>query len=716
MPSIGLISKSFFQSTGFQFHLPWRKKTILAHSLPHSTAAFPHGHRLVKEPTLLPLIESITTLASLRRLPEAFAAFSLLRLQSPSPHLFLRPTSFLFTTTTELHALPAGEQLHAFSISVGLSRDLSILSPLTSFYLSFGLLPAAASVADESPHVLPWKLLISAYTKDGFFTDALAAYKKMFAVGLVPDCFTYPSLLKACGESGDLNLGREIHRSTGVTGLGSNLFVTNALMSMYIKCGQLGVARKLFDEMPVRDVVSWNSIISGYASRGLWQEAFELFERATEGSSEVNSVTWNAIIGGVVQRGDHFKALTLISKMSDGEPGVDFVTMVVGLNACSRVGKLRLGKEIHGLAIRIVCADHESVRNALITMYSRCKEVETAHVLLQMDKNPSLIARNAMLAGFAVEDRVEDASVLFRAILRSGLRPNYVTVVTILSLCARIANLQHGRELHCYITKQEFSGHRLLWNSLVDMYAKSGRIWVARKVFDGMTDHDEVSYTSLIAGYGMQGEGMEAVILFDEMIGCGVKPDHVSMVTVLSACSHSRLVSEGEELFNKMETIFGIKPRMEHFSCMVDLYARAGCLEKAEEVICKTSCQPTPAMWAALIGACQVYGNTEIGERAAKRLLEMRTDNAGHYVLIANMYAAANCWEELARVRKMMRDVGVRKAPGCAWADLGNGFKPFLVGDRSSPLSPDIYGVLEGLTEQMSDAGYTISEELGYEE
>ncbi|XP_020577104.1 pentatricopeptide repeat-containing protein At1g71490 [Phalaenopsis equestris] len=711
MPSGGLISKPLF-SPPTRFLVPWINKPNLLSLLHHSTAALAHSPRLTKDTTLSPLIESITTLASLRRLPEAFAAFSLLRLHSPSSHLLFHPTHLLLASAADLRSIPSGEQLHAFSISFGLFHRISFLCLLTSFYISTGLLPPAAAIAEESPYALPWKLLISAYVRAGFSGEALAAYHQMFSLGVVPDCFTYPSLLKACGDAGDLELGREIHRSIESSGIGFNLFVTNALVAMYLKCGELDVARKLFDEMPERDVVSWNSIISGYASRGLWKEAFELFERAMEGCSEVNSVTWNTIIGGLLQKGDHVKALKFVSQMRLSKSGVDFVTFVIGLNACSRIGMLRLGKEIHGLAVRLVYDDLESVRNALITMYSRCRDIGTAHLLLQMIKNPSLITWNAMLAGFAIEDRAEEASLLFRKILHSGLQPNYVTVVTILALCARVANLQHGRELHCYIAKHEFGGHLLLWNSLVDMYSKSGRISAARRVFDAMADHDEVSYTSLIAGYGMQGEGSTAVQLFDEMISCGIKPDHVSMVAVLTACSHSRLVSRGETLFNKMESTFGIKPKMEHFSCMVDLYARAGLLEKAEEVINKVPFRPTSAMWSALVGACQVYRNTEIGAKAAMRLLEMKTDNAGHYVLIANMYAAANWWGELAKVRRLMRDEGVRKAPGCAWADLGNGFMPFVVGDRSSPVSPDIYEVLEGLAEQMSDEAFAISVEF----
>jgi len=368
---------------------------------------------------------------------------------------------------------------------------------------------------------------------------------------------------------------------------------------------------------------------------------------------------------------------------------------------CLRAGWLRLGKEIHGLAVRMHCDGIESVSNAVITMYARCKDMERALMLFKMRRCPGLVTWNTMIAGFALSDDAEGASRLFREMVCSDVEPNYVTVVTYLALCARVANLQHGRELHTHIVKHGFKGYRLLWNSLIDMYSKSGRLSVAQNVFDTMDDRDMISYTSMIAGYGMQGRGTVSLRLFNQMIDSGIVPDAIIMVTVLSACSHSGLVDEGEELFDKMVNSFGIKPQMEHYSCMVDLYARAGLLEKAEDLLNQTPFPPTSTMWAALVGACHERGNIIIGERSARRLLEMKTENAGHYVLVANMYAAAGCWNELATVRKLMRDLGVTKAPGLAWADLGNGFTPFLVGDRSNPLAPEIYEVLDELTEQM---------------
>ncbi|XP_062188569.1 pentatricopeptide repeat-containing protein At1g71490-like [Phragmites australis] len=650
------------------------------------------------------LLSSLSTPSAVRLLPVPLLAFSRLRRLLPpaaaATHLLLRPIASLLQHNRS--DLRLGLQLHALSLSLGLSQHSLLLPRLLSLYSHHpSLLPYASTLAVGSTSPQPYNFLISACLSHGLPRHALAAYQEMAENAVLPDAFTYPSVLRACADCGDLAFGRAVHVRAADAGMDGHLFFQNALVSMNAKCGDLVAARRVFDGMGERDVVSWNSIISGYAAAGQWREAVELFRSMRAEGADVNSVTWNTIAGGFIQMHDYRAAIGLIREMVQGGAGVDFVTLVIGLNACSRAGWLRLGKEIHGLAVRMHCNGIENVSNAVITMYARCKDMERSLMLFRMLRCPGLVTWNTMIAGFALSDDAEEASRLFREMVCSDVQPNYVTVVTYLALCARVANLQHGRELHTHIIKHGFKGYRLLWNSLIDMYSKSGRLLVAQNVFDTMDDRDMISYTSMITGYGMQGKGTVALRIFNQMIDSGIMPDDIIMVTVLSACSHSGLVPEGEELFDKMVSSYGIKPQMEHYSCMVDLYARAGLLEKAEEMLNQTPFPATSTMWAALVGACHERGNIIIGERSARRLLEMRTENAGHYVLIANMYAAAGCWNELATVRKLMRDLGVTKAPGLAWADLGNGFTPFLVGDRSNPLAPEIYEVLAELSEQM---------------
>ncbi|XP_073098540.1 pentatricopeptide repeat-containing protein At1g71490-like [Elaeis guineensis] len=395
---------------------------------------------------------------------------------------------------------------------------------------------------------------------------------------------------------------------------------------------------------------------------------------------------------------------------------IDYVTLVIGLKACSRLGAVRVGKEIHGLAIRFHCEKLENVKNALIAMYSRCKNTGDAYIMFRTSAICSLVTWNAMLAGFVHIDQAEQACLLFREMIGCRIWPNYVTVTTVLSPCAHLANIWHVRELHCYVTKLGFEGYQSLWNSLVDMYSKSGRMAAAQRVFDFMKGRDKISNTSLIAGYGLQGKGITALKLFNKMIDCGIEPDHITMVAVLSACSHSGLVIQGQMIFSRMVGLYRIAARVEHCSCMVDLYGRAGLLRKAEEIIDQMPLQPSAAMLATLVEACRVHGNIEIRERHAKKLLEMKSDNPSHYVLIANMHASARCLQELAKLRILMRDMGIRKAPSCSWLDLGNNLYPFQVDITSKQQVNRISFLLWGLADQIRDAGYFGNEEIWFAE
>lgn len=665
------------------------------------------------------LITSIKHLISQGHLPKAFKTLSLVQRHASatgSYDIVLQPVSCLLASCINLKSLAQGKQLHACVIVLGFERHPVMVPKLVNFYSSFNLLADAHVVTENSNilHPLPWNLLVFSYVKNGLFGEALSAYKQMVNRGIRPDNFTYPAVLKACGEKLDLAFGREVHKSIENRPLPWSLFVHNALVAMYGKFGLLDVARDLFDKMPERDAISWNTIISSYAFRGRWKEAFEVFESMRAEGSEVNIITWNTIAGGCLRIGNFVQALKLLSQMRACGIQLDSVGLIIGLGACSHMGVIKLGKEIHSFAVRTGIYELDNFKNALITMYSRCKDLRHAYTMFQLVEDKNIITWNSMLSGYTRMDRAEEASFFFRELLLSGIEPNCVTMASILPLCARVANLQHGKEFHCYIIKREgFGDHLPLWNAIVDMYARSGKVLEAKRVFDSLPKRDEVTYTSMIAGYGMQGEGKAALKLFEEMNRLQIKPDHITMVAVLSACSHSGLLIQGKMLFEQMLSVYGISPRLEHYACMVDLFGRAGLLNTAKNTITRMPYNPTPAMWATLIGACRIHRNLEIGEWAAKNLLEMRPKHSGYYVLISNMYAAAGRWNKLARVRTFMRDLGVRKPPGCAWVDAGNGFSPFLVGDTSNPHAHDIYGLLDGLTEVMKDYGYAALEGLG---
>ncbi|XP_057450121.1 pentatricopeptide repeat-containing protein At1g71490 [Lotus japonicus] len=633
-------------------------------------------------------------------------------------HIVSRPISSLLLGCIKVKSLSQGKQLHAHVIQLGFDQNHVLVSRLFHFYTRFNLLDDACTVTESSNSLDPlhWNMLISLYVRNELFVEALSVYKKMLRKNVKPDEFTYPSVLKACGELLDCATGVEVCKAIETGSMEWSLFVHNALVSMYGRFGELEVARHLFDNMPERDAVSWNTIISCYASRGMLVEAFQLCDRMQEEGIKENIRIWNTMAGGCLRSGKFIGALNLLSQMRTSIH-LDHVAMVVGLNTCSQIGALKLGKEIHGHAVRTCFDVIDNVRNALITMYSRCGDLGHAYMLFHRMEEKGLITWNAMLSGFAHMGRAEEVSFLFRQMVHKGIEPNYMTIASVLPLCARIANLQHGKEFHCYIMKREqFKDDLLLWNILVDMYARSGKVLEAKRVFDSLSTRDKFTYTSMIRGYGMKGEGKIALKLYEEMLKFKINPDHVTMVAVLTACSHSGLVAQGDFLFKKMTEVFGITPRIEHYACMADLYGRAGFLNKAKEIITRMPYTPTPAMWVTLIRACQIHGDTMMGEWAAGKLLEMKPDHPGYYLLIANIYAAAGCWSKLEQVRTYIRNLGVKKAPGCASVDDGSELSPFLVGDTSNLHAGEIYPLMDGLNELRKDAGYKRSEEFSSEE
>ncbi|CAL5029333.1 unnamed protein product [Urochloa decumbens] len=584
---------------------------------------------------------------------------------SPPPATSVSPSSLsslLFSCTAGRARFP-GEQVHARAVALGLAGHPSVLPRLASFYIALGDLPAARAAVERAAgeaRAFPWNLLVWGYAGRGMWGDVVLAYGKMLALGVGADRFTYPSVLRACGELRDAAVGRGIEQRVQRWRYGLDMYVWNALVGMYAKCGELEDARRVFDGMPARDIVSWNAMVSGYALAGMWGETFELLQRVPG----VNIVTWNVVAAGNLKVGNYDEVMRLVSQMrSFHGAGLDSVTVVVGLKACGRNGYLRLGRKLHGVAVRLCMDRFERVECSLITMYSRCEMMSSAYRLFRTCSVQSVATWNSLLAGFAFMDQVQEAMLLFRKMIESAVFPNDVTVLTMLSLSARFGHLRHGREMHCYILKHGLSGCNLLQNSLVDMYSKSRQMAAAQRVFDQMQCQDRHAYTSLILGYGMQREGVVSLKLFDEMIASNVKVDHVTMVAVLSACSHSGLVTQGQLRFAEMIDVFCIAPRVEHLSCMVDLYWREGLLRMAEEIIDKMPFQPTAAMLATLIEACRIHGKTEIGDRAAKRLLAMRTNNPSHYKLVANMYMSAKRWPELAKVRSLMSTMELNMIP-----------------------------------------------------
>jgi pentatricopeptide repeat protein len=323
--------------------------------------------------------------------------------------------------------------------------------------------------------------------------------------------------------------------------------------------------------------------------------------------------------------------------------------------------------------------------NAMIAGYAQNGFVDEALKLFQKIPWQTVESWNAMIAGYAQNGHGQEALKLFEQMQVAGMKLNAKTFASALPACASLAALEKGKEIHEEITKSGLETDIFVASALVHMYAKCGSIDHARNVFDKMRKRDVVSWTAMIEGYAIHGCGKEALKLFEQMQHCGVKPNHITLVGVLSACCHAGLVEEGRQYFDCMSQHYHITPRMEHYSCMVDLLGRAGHLDEAEDFVNKMPIKPDATVWRCLLGACRAHNNIELGKRVAEYLFELDPDNASPYLQLANIYATAGRWDGLQKVRKMMNERQVKKEPGCSWIEVNKQVYAFLVGDSSMP-------------------------------
>eukprot|EP01018_Ginkgo_biloba_P036740 Gb_04648 [translate_table: standard] len=516
------------------------------------------------------------------------------------------------------------------------------------------------------------------------------------------DSYTYVCLLEVCTKKKALSEGKLVHLHMNERGFIPDLFLQNRLVNMYAKCGSLVDARNVFDEMPQRDVCSWNTLIAGYAQSGYFEDAANLFQKMPKR----NVYSWTAMIVAYSKHGFPEDALTLFHQMRRTGTQPNHFTFASVLPACANLADLEQGMKIHEDIIRGGFQSDEFVQSALVDMYAKCGSIQKAHdVFFKMHKR-NTVSWTAMIAGYAQNGRDEEALKLFGQMQLKGLKPTPNTFASVLSACANLAALEQGMDIHEDIIRSGLQSDVYVGSALVDMYAKCGSIEKARHVFDKIHERNTVSWTAMIAGYAMHGCAKEALKLFEQMQQSGLKPNHVTLLCVLTACSHAGLIHEGRQYFDHMSQCYHITPTIEHYACMVDILGRAGLLDEAQDFINKMPIKPDATVFRCLLGACRIYNNIELGERVAEHLVELDPENPAPYVLLSNIYAAAGRWDDTETVRRMMKDKGIKKIAGRSWIEVNKQVHAFIAGDRSHPKTEEIYAKLEGLSKQMKVAGY----------
>ncbi|KAF3546009.1 hypothetical protein DY000_02005187 [Brassica cretica] len=439
---------------------------------------------------------------------------------------------------------------------------------------------------------------------------------------------------------------------------------------------------------------------------------------------ERDQCTWNSMISGFAQRNRCEEALRYLASMHKEGFSLNEYSLASGLSACSSLSDVNRGVQIHSLIAKsppLLSDVH--IGSALVDMYSKCGHVDEAqHCFDELCGYRNVVTWNSLITCYEQNGPVEEALSVFNLMLRSGFEPDEVTLASVISACASLSALKVGREVHGRVAKDvKLRNDIILSNAFVDMYAKCGCVEDGYLVFRKMVERDRVSWNAMIIGFAQNGYGNEALELFREMLGgSGEKPDHITMIGVLSACGHAGLVDEGRRYFSSMARDFGVAPLRDHYTCMVDLLGRAGFLEEAKSMIEEEMpMEPDSVIWGSLLGACKVHRNITLGKYVAEKLLEVETSsNSGPYVLLSNMYAENGQWEDVMNVRKSMRREGVTKQPGFSWIEIQGRSHVFMVKDKRHPRKKQIHSLLDVLIAEMrqehAETGPLSSEEMDY--
>ncbi|KAK3121097.1 hypothetical protein QOZ80_8BG0645970 [Eleusine coracana subsp. coracana] len=406
----------------------------------------------------------------------------------------------------------------------------------------------------------------------------------------------------------------------------SLLVAANSRLAALLRAGDLPAARAMFDGMPARDVVSWNSMVAGLAKAGHLDEAVELFDRMPER----NAASWNALLCGFIAQGQLSRARELFERM----PVRNNVSWITVISGCAKAG-----------------------------------EVHAASKLFERMENKDLYSWNAMIACYAQNGCAREAVVAFNRMLKPHVwvLPNEKTFSSVISACSQLGDLRFGLWVESFAgcVGVELDDH--LRTALVDLYTKSGRMDKAFDLFRGLKRRDVVSYSAMIVGCGMHGKLREALDLFKEMSDAKINPNAITFVGLLSAYNHAGLMEEARTCFTSMSNNYRISPSVEHYTIMVDLLGRSGKLDEAFQLIMQMPMRPHASVWGALLLACRLHNNVELGEFVAYKCFELEPEDGGYYILLGNIYAQAEKWDKVKRLRKIMAERGLNKTPGSSW-------------------------------------------------
>ncbi|KAF8053659.1 hypothetical protein N665_1387s0017 [Sinapis alba] len=634
-------------------------------------------------------------------------------------------------------------QAHARILKSGAENDSYISAKLIASYSNYSCFDDANLILQTipDPNVYSFSSLIYALTKAKLYSQSLGVFSRMFSRGLIPDTHVLPNLFKVCAELSAFRVGKQIHSVACALGLDGDRFVQGSLFHMCMRCGKMGDARKVFDRMRGKDVVTCSALLCGYARKGCLEEVVRVLSEMESSGIEPNIVSWNGILSGFNRSGYHKEAVVMFQKMHHLGFLPDEIAVSSVLPSVGDLERLDTGRQIHGYVIKQGLLKDKCVISAMIDMYGKSgnvygiiklfeqlelmetgvcnacitglsrnglvdKALEMFELFKEQNMELNVVSWTSIIAGCTQNGKDIEALELFREMQVAGVKPNRVTIPSMLPACGNIAALVHGRSAHGFAVRVHLLDDVHVGSALIDMYAKCGRINMSQVIFDMMPTKNLVCWNSLMSGYSMHGKAKEVMSIFESLVRTRLKPDFISFTSLLSACSQVGLTDEGWKYFGMMTEEYGIKPRLEHYSCMVSLLGRAGKLQEAYDLIQEMPFEPDSCVWGALLNSCRLQNDVDLAEIAAEKLFVLEPENPGSYVLLSNIYAAKGMWEEVDSIRNKMESLGMKKNPGCSWIQVKNKVYTLLAGDKSHPQIDQITEKMDEISKEMRKSGH----------
>lgn len=592
----------------------------------------------------------------------------------------------------EKNSFQEAQMIHGHIMKSGKQEDLFVMTSLVNVYGKCGAMEAARKVFDKlsKRNVVTWTSLMSGYVHNLKPESAVQVFVEMLETGSYPTNYSIGVILNACSALYDVKLGKTVHGYVIKYGLEDDTSIGNALCNLYSKCGGIfDSAMKVFSRIRERNVISWTTIVSACGENGNSEAGLGLFSAMLEEGVEPN----------------------------------EFILTSV-LSLCCTIQAIDFGLQVHSFSVKIGYESNLPVTNSLMYLYLKNGRFIEAKKLFDGLERVSLVTWNALIAGHAQMMDVAENSVigtrngvealeLFLRLQRSGLKPDLFTISSVLTVCSNLVGLEQGEQVHAQAIKTGFLSDVVVGTAVVNMYSKCGNIKKASKAFVEMKSRTLISWTSMITGLAQHGLSRQALDLFNDMRLAGDRPNKVTFVGVLSACSHAGMVEEGLSYFEMMKNEYKISPIMDHYGCIIDMFVRLGRLEEAFDFVKKMEFEPNEFIWSLLVAGCRSHGNLELGFYAAEQLLGLNPKDPELYIMLLNMYVSERRWKDASRVRKAMKDEKVMKLKDWSWISIKSKVYSFRPDDKScSSKYQEVHVLLANLLEKARNLGYERKENL----